>query len=216
MDTELLDLIARTRPTILEILRDRGYATTAYENASPVDLQKLATTNTNLLTIRVERDKESGSGPTVCNVLYWVESTVRHKVENEMQKILFTEGEQTVDPLKEEFIILLSEPFHEAFHLHAIKFWNRMKARFAFFHMKHLVTNPRRHVYVPAHRKLSEEELVEVMKRHHIRAKGEFPRIIFHVDMQARVLGLVPGDVVEIKRPSTTCGEYTNYRVCAM
>ena len=59
------------------------------------------------------------------------------------------------------------------------------------------------------------EEAEEVMTRYHIRSKSEFPKIVYHVDMQARVLGLVPGDLVEIRRPSPTSGEYVFYRVCA-
>ena len=47
-----------------------------------------------------------------------------------------------------------------------------------------------------------------------MRSVNEFPHIKFHFDMQARILGLVPGDVVEIQRPSETAGIYTFYRVC--
>jgi DNA-directed RNA polymerase subunit H (RpoH/RPB5) len=49
-----------------------------------------------------------------------------------------------------------------------------------------------------------------------LKSKSELPHIKFHLDMQARVLGLVPGDLVEIKRSSETAGITTAFRVCTM
>jgi DNA-directed RNA polymerase subunit H (RpoH/RPB5) len=86
----------------------------------------------------------------------------------------------------------------------------------SFFNIKHLISNPARHSVVPPHRKLGNEEAEVVLQKYHVRSRGELPRIIYHVDMQARVLGLVPGDIVEIRRPSPTSGEYVIYRVCTL
>jgi len=33
--------------------------------------------------------------------------------------------------------------------------------------------------------------------------------------MQARILGLIPGDVVKITRSSPSSGEYIMYRICS-
>jgi len=54
METEeLFDLVARTRPVILEILENQGYDTKAYENQSPADLVQLALGGPKPLRIRV-------------------------------------------------------------------------------------------------------------------------------------------------------------------
>jgi DNA-directed RNA polymerase subunit H (RpoH/RPB5) len=90
------------------------------------------------------------------------------------------------------------------------------KARLSFFPIKNLLSNPARHVFVPPHRKLSAEEAVAVAKRLSVDSKPMFPHIKFHTDMQARVLGLVPGDLVEIKRPSETSGVTTLFRICTL
>jgi DNA-directed RNA polymerase subunit H (RpoH/RPB5) len=45
--------------------------------------------------------------------------------------------------------------------------------------------------------------------------KTQFPLNVFHQDIQARILGLVPGDIVKITRPSPSAGYYVEYRVCA-
>jgi DNA-directed RNA polymerase subunit H (RpoH/RPB5) len=217
MDSELLDLIARTRPTILEILKNRGYSTEPHEQIAPEELVKLATTNTALLNLTVTKTEGSIASVEECGVLYWVDGATRHRVEGILQKMFEVEDNPTpVDPAKKELVIVLSEPFHEVFHLQAVKFWNKIKARISFLPIKNLVSNPAHHSIVPPHRKMTTQEITEIMQKHHIRSKSEFPRILYHVDMQARVLGLVPGDIVEIRRSSPTAGEYVLYRVCTL
>jgi DNA-directed RNA polymerase subunit H (RpoH/RPB5) len=122
--------------------------------------------------------------------------------------------EDNIDPNNDELIILLAEPFHELYTHLALHAWAK-KVRISFFPLKNLISNPAKHVMVPPHRKLTPDETAEVLKNLHMRSVNEFPHIKFHFDMQARVLGLVPGDVVEIQRPSETAGIYTFYRVCA-
>lgn len=216
-DIELLDLIARTRPTIVEILKNRGYDVSVYENESPADIATLATKPANL-QMNVKRVEGSTAPLENCIVMYWVESPVRLKVENELKKIVDTSTypDTAMDPTKTEVVIVLAEPFHDVFHIQAAKMWGKYKARVSFFTIKQLVTNPSKHAYVPPHRKLTEDEIAHAMRTWNVRSKSEFSRILYHIDIQARVLGLVPGDVVEIRRPSPTTGEYVLYRVCTI
>jgi DNA-directed RNA polymerase subunit H (RpoH/RPB5) len=217
MDIELLDLIARTRPTIVEILKNRGYNVKAYENESPADLVALATNASNL-QIKAEKVEDGPAPMKQCVVLYWIESAVRSKLQKqELEKLWDTEmNPDAYNPAETELILLLAEPFHEVFHIQAAKLWGKRKARVSFFHIKQLVSNPSKHAFVPPHRKLTEEEITQVMERWSLKSKSEFSRILYHIDIQARVLGLVPGDVVEIRRPSPTTGEYVLYRVCTI
>jgi DNA-directed RNA polymerase subunit H (RpoH/RPB5) len=57
-------------------------------------------------------------------------------------------------------------------------------------------------------------EHAEFLKQHYIRSKTNLPFIKFHEDMIARIMGLVPGDIVKITRPSPASGVYDMYRVC--
>jgi len=209
MDSETLDFIIRGRTTILEILESRGYNVDTYKGMSPESIMKFATTNVNLLTIKSTRESD---GMKV-TVLYWVSGAIRLKLDAECEK-LYKDSE--LDPLTDEVIILLSEPFHDAFHVQSVKRWTNFKARVSFFQIKNLISNPAKHIFVPPHRKLSPEEMTSVIHSLHMKSKSEFPHIKYHIDMQARILGLIPGDVVEIRRPSETAGEYTAYRVCVL
>lgn len=220
MDAELLDLIVRTRPVVLEILANRGYDVAAVADTAPEELLKLAATNAALLNFKVPKaaTEASNTEPTeaFANVVYWVEGATRLKVEGAVGKLWDEENPDAFKPDRDEVLVVLAEPYHEVFDVQALKLWGRAKARIAFFNIKNLVSNPARHIMVPPHRKLSEAEAEAVLAKYHIRSKSELPRLIYHVDMQARVLGLVPGDIVEIRRPSPTSGEYISYRVCTL
>ncbi len=215
MDSEFFDLVARTRPTILEILKDRGYNVSALENQSADELQKMAMKQVQLLNMNVEKTDGSDARHTRCHVIYVFEP-IRLKLDGFLNNLFSEDNENRLIPEQDEVIFVLTEPVNEAFHIQAVKMWNRMKAHLSFFHIKHLVSNPKHHVLVPPHRRLSEEETGEVMKRLYIRNKSEFRRIIFHIDTQARIMGLIPGDLIEIKVGSPTCGELTEYRVCSL
>jgi DNA-directed RNA polymerase subunit H (RpoH/RPB5) len=210
MDAEVADLIVRSRPTILNILKDRGYVTTNYENISPAELIEMAR-NVGLLTITAERDPAGSAPMERIHVIYCVDAPIRPSVEKKVEDKFTKEG---LDRTKDELMFVLYEPFHEVFHQRAVQQWTSHKARVSFFHIKNLISDPAKSIWVPPHRKLTEEEADALIPSLHLRGKFNLPYIIYHVDMQARRHGLVPGDIVEIMRPSDTCGEHTRYRVC--
>jgi DNA-directed RNA polymerase subunit H (RpoH/RPB5) len=218
MDAEILDLIVRSRPTILSILSDRGYNVDAYKGISPEEVFRLAVATQALLRINAEKKDDSAAPMERAVVLYWVDGNYRAKLDTALEDIMEvgTTNPNMVDPEKDELIVIISEPFHDNFHAAAVKAWTGKKARVSFFPLKNIISNPAKHVFVPPHRKLGDEERDVLMKALHLKSRFELPHIKFHFDMMARVLGLVVGDVVEIRRPSETCGEYTYYRVCTL
>jgi DNA-directed RNA polymerase subunit H (RpoH/RPB5) len=237
-----IDLIVRSRPVILEILEARGYDIASYKDVSPVDIYTMASKKPSILTIKAKKSPDSAAPKDRVVVLYWTENKLYRqsaatilekmyaKVDSLPEKPDEEEDEDNgeivggagdtgdedvnIDPRRDEIIILLSESFHEQYNQLALAAWSARKIRINFFALKNLISNPSKHFMVPPHRKLSPDEITEVLKNLHMRSVNEFPHIKFHFDMQARILGLVPGDVVEIQRPSETAGVYTFYRVC--
>jgi DNA-directed RNA polymerase subunit H (RpoH/RPB5) len=213
MEAETIDFIIRSRRTILEIVEERGYNVDSYKDVSPEDILKIATTSSQLLKIVATKTVDDITKR--CIVLYWVENAVRLRLETEINALYDTDNDTHYQP-SDEIIVILAEPFHEVFHTQASKQWITRKATLSFFNLKHVINNPSRHAFVPPHRKLSAEEVTAITSSLHLKSKSELPHIKYHVDMQARVLGAIPGDIIEIKRPSETCGLYTVYRVCSL
>ena len=69
------------------------------------------------------------------------------------------------------------------------------------------------HVLVPPHRILSNNEVVEVKKRYNITEDTQFPDIS-RFDPVAQIIGIRPGQVCEIIRPSKTAITGLYYRIC--
>lgn len=82
-----------------------------------------------------------------------------------------------------------------------------------YFHIKNLLFNPTKHILVPKHTKMSNEEVTEMMEKYLIKGKIQMPYIM-HSDPIAKWLGLKQGDVVKIERYNENSGLSYYYRVC--
>ena len=211
MEADTIDQIIRSRPTILEVLKDRGYDVATYENSSPEEILKLATSNPELLKIVGTKPAATEGEPAQrAIVIYWMDRS--HLVVEKKTNELWDEYKPETDTI----IIMLAEPYNAKFDTQAAKQWNERNARVSYFTMKNLISNPLHHVMQPKFRRLEADEISELVKRLHLKTKRNLPHIIYHVDMAARVLGLLPGDIVHFQRGSETCGEVDGYRICVL
>jgi DNA-directed RNA polymerase subunit H (RpoH/RPB5) len=81
------------------------------------------------------------------------------------------------------------------------------------FTLRELQYNISRHAMVPRHVRLTAEEERALLRDLCLKAKTQLPSIS-KTDPVARYLGLAPGDVVRIERPSLTSGRSIAYRCC--
>ena len=79
--------------------------------------------------------------------------------------------------------------------------------------IKRLQFNILEHSLVPPHRLLKETEVTEVKKKHNLKSLSEFPDIS-RFDPVALAIGMRPGEICEIIRPSKTAITGVYYRVC--
>jgi DNA-directed RNA polymerase subunit H (RpoH/RPB5) len=79
--------------------------------------------------------------------------------------------------------------------------------------IKRLQFNILEHALVPPHRVLSKDEVLEVKKKYNIMNDSQFPDIS-RFDPVAQVIGIRPGQVCEIIRPSKTAITSYYYRIC--
>ena len=78
---------------------------------------------------------------------------------------------------------------------------------------KNLMYNPLKHSLVPPHRKLSLEEIQEMMNKYLIKQKSQIPYIL-KSDPISKWIGLKTGDIVEIERYNINSGLSYYYRCC--
>lgn len=217
---ELADILIRSRYTILEILEDRGYDTTAYKNISPEQIVSMSeSADGRLLDIIVPR--KSGPGPASSDravVAYFIHIPIVNRLEGKFLRDLYDSPPDSTGASKinlaDEVIVIYNEPTRDVFDKVALNHWKTQKARVTFFHIKQVVVHFGRHELVSPHRKLSDEEKVALMDEKCVRERSQLPAIK-HSEMQAKLLGLVPGDIVEILRPSPSAGVAPYWRMCS-
>lgn len=208
MSVEDIDILYRSRITLLNILKEDGYDTTQYENFGPWEITAMAVGNAPLAMTLGKKEATEDSQYTKCTVVYSLQK-LKQRLQSFISNLL-----ETVNVEKEEVIVILLEDVGEVFHKEAYTALKKHNLKIRFFKAHTLVYDPRSHVLVPKHTKLPASEHAEFMKQNYIRSKSNFPIIRFHEDMIARVMGLVPNDIVKITRPSPSAGLYDVYRVC--
>lgn len=214
-----VDSIYRSRITLLDILADRGYDVTIYRKFSPAEAAAAIGVLSGL-NFTVIKSAEEERPEQKCHVRY-IGSTTRAKLET-----LFDDDINNDDTENTEIIVMMHAPLMDAHHSVALKQYMRMKElptgdkiraklRVSFFNMEMIMVNPMKHVLVPEHTIVPEEEHKELMASKYITSKSKFPEIKFHLDPIARCIGAVPGDIIKITRPSASSGVAIIYRVCA-
>jgi DNA-directed RNA polymerase subunit H len=210
-DFVFIDNIYRSRMTLLDILENRGYDVEKYRKFSPAE----ATVVTALPSLNFKVFKKDDE-TKVCEVRY--ANITRQKLDTFFDDIEDDVAENT------EVVVMMPNPLTEAHHISALKQYMKMSdsaekkrrnLRVAFFSIEMLVVNPMKHILVPKHEIVPQDEHKALLQRLLATSKSKLPEIKFHVDPIARCIGAVPGDIVKITRPSSSAGEAIIYRVCA-
>jgi DNA-directed RNA polymerase subunit H (RpoH/RPB5) len=208
----LISHIFNSRKIILELMGNQGYNINEYINFSVNEANSMKQNNQLDMLLETSDDKVTQEKPhKKIYIRYYLASRPAPKNIQEMIDDLYvlTETLKKTDSL---FIIIKDEPNETL--LNEIKhIWEADGIFIVIESIKRLQFNILEHILVPHHRVLTESEVVVIMKRYNIIDKTIFPNIS-RFDPVARVIGLRPGQVCEIIRPSKTSIEAKYYRVC--
>ena len=91
--------------------------------------------------------------------------------------------------------------------------WESEKIFIILLPLKRLQFNILEHILVPPHRVLDESEKISIKNRYNIMDDNEFPELL-RFDPVAQAIGIRPGQVCEISRPSKTAISAPYYRIC--
>ncbi len=198
----------KSRNIIIEIMNDIGYNVNDYANFSITELNSMRQNNQldMLLEKKVNTDRNNK-----IYVRYYLGKIIRPANLQEMIDDLFN-LEEILTKEDTLFIIIKDEPnetlLNEVKHI-----WEKDNIFIVIESIKRLQFNILKHSMVPKHRILSQTETEDVMKRYNITQKVNFPDIS-RFDPVARAIGIRPGDVCHIIRPSKTAIEADYYRIC--
>lgn len=216
MNAEVFEVLYRSRKTLLNILKNKGYDTTPYEKFGPWEIEAMIQ-NEKKNSLRMELMKKDSVKSDIqrCIVIYRL-NRLKQSIQSFISAFFDEESEEYIStPESTEVIVMLLEPVNnvDVFHNAALNLFQN-KLRLNFFQAHSLVNNPQEHVLVPIHELVDKDEIPNLKKKLNIQSISNLPFIRYHQDIQSRILGAVPGDVLKITRPSASAGVETIYRVC--
>ena len=207
----IISQIYKSRNIILDLMTKQGYNTSDYTNFSVSEVNSMK--QNNQLDMLLEKNKEDADTgrKNKIYIRYYLGKAIRPSNLQEMIDDLFilTETLTKKDTL---FIVIKDEPnetlINELKHI-----WEKDGIFIVIENIKRLQFNILEHVLVPKHTVLDESDVKIIMEKYNITDKCQFPDIS-RFDPVARVIGLRPGQLCHIVRPSKTAIEANYYRVC--
>jgi DNA-directed RNA polymerase subunit H (RpoH/RPB5) len=208
----LISTVYTSRNIILGLMGKQGYNVEDYTNFSVSEVNSMK--QNNQLDMLLETSDENVTPETPKKkiyIRYYLGVRPAPKNIQEMIDDLFvlTETLKKTDTL---FIIIKDEPnetlINELKHI-----WEKDGIFIVIENIKRLQFNILNNILVPPHTVLAESDVKLIMEKYNITDKSLFPDIS-RFDPVARVIGLRPGQVCHIVRPSKTAIEANYYRVC--
>jgi len=209
----LISQIYQSRKTVLELMDKQGFDVTGYANFTISEINAMKQNNQldMLLESKPEKSGEKSVNTNKVYIRYYLAKTIRPTNIHEMIDDLFvlTETLKKSDTL----YIIIKDNVNETLINELKHIWERDGIFIVIESIKCLQFNILNHVLVPEHKVMPEDQVNEVMTRYNITDKIQFPDIS-RFDPVARAIGLRPGQVCHIIRPSKTSITTDYYRIC--
>ena len=204
----LISHIFNSRKVVLELMEKQGYNVNDYANFSINEVNSMK--QNNQLDMLLESNEDINPSKKIY-IRFYLNSRPAPKNIQEMIDDLFilTETLKKSDTL---FIIIKDDPnetlINELKHI-----WESEGIFIVVESIKRLQFNILNHILVPMHRIITEQEVELIMAKYNITNKNQFPDIS-RFDPVSRVIGLRPGQICHIIRPSKTSIKANYYRIC--
>ena len=196
-----LNEIYKSKKILCEMLGDRGYITTHIENTSIEEI-KIQYDN-KVIDFEASHSKRDEK--------IYIKYFMGNKIKKEIRDIISDWLENPNYKKNDRFIIV----YREKTISNIDKVIEEYKAKFDYFiqifTLDKLLRNITRHEYQPMFSIVDNPS--DILKNYSIKSKAKLPWISVH-DPVSQYFGLLPGDVLQIKRYSETSGEYITYRYC--
>ena len=201
----LLSKVFMARSVLLEQLEERGLDVSDYSGASVAEVKAM-------LEARQLDILEEGADQKVY-VKFHIDKTLRPKALYEIVEDLF-ELENVLSDGDDLIVVSMDSP-NATMSKVVDTLWSQSGHFITLLGIEQLQYNVLRHRLVPPHQKLLGEELEKFKSRYRTEGKAQLPEID-RSDPVARAIGLRPGEICKITRPSRTAVKAPFYRICSI
>jgi DNA-directed RNA polymerase subunit H (RpoH/RPB5) len=210
------EFLVKTRMNLLKMLKTRKMDVSAYENFNQDELKKMLHQS---LVDKSFINPEVGPLDMILKNRHNTTTYVKYRldkiktaraIESFIEQIYKTQLKAG-----DNLILIAHEKINipgSSFETMLNNFYNQKGYFVQIISLTQLLINIVDHRDVPKHEVITEEEKNEIIEKYHIK-ENNLPNIL-REDAMAIYLGLTPGEVVRILRPSPTSGTYVSYRIC--
>jgi DNA-directed RNA polymerase subunit H len=209
--SSLISSIYVSRKTILELMDKQEYEVKDYANFSINEVNSMF--QNKQLDILLEKKTED---PDIKRkkkiyIRYYLAKSIRpQNIEEIIDDLYNTEEVLTKD---DTLYIIIKDDMNETLTNLLKHIWEQDGIFIVIQNIKRLQFNILNHILVPDHRIMSKEEIDVVKKKFNVINDQQFPDIS-RFDPVAQVIGIRPGQLCEITRPSKTAILAKYYRIC--
>ena len=200
----LISEVYKSRRNILDIMKKQNYNVSEYSNFSINEVNSMF--NNDQMDMILENDNERK-----IYIRYNLGSKINESVILNFVEDLFylSETLQKTDTL----FIITKEELNDPLSNVLKQIWEKEKVHIVIESIARLQFNILNHNLVPNHRIMNDNEVTAMMEKYNILSLEQLPEIN-RFDPVAKLIGIKPKEVCEIKRPSKSAIESYYYRVC--
>jgi|TARA_B110000858_G_C17755439_1_gene451845 DNA-directed RNA polymerase subunit H (RpoH/RPB5) len=199
--------IYKSRNIILKILKSRGYNTEDYDNFSVGDVLSMFNAVPKQLDMLLEHE----TGNKIYIKYHLITARIKSSHIQETIEDLFDLEEVLND--EDELIMVGKEKINDKIKTLLLDIYKNDNKFVNIYNLNDYLFNILEHALVPSHRILSSTEKQTIYRKYNITNDSELPEIS-RFDPVAQALGMKPGEICEIIRPSPTSIESKYYRFC--
>jgi len=209
--SSLTSAVYKSRSILLEQMRVQGFDVNDYSGFSVNEVNTMKTNNQlDMILEKLEEDPTTKTKSKIY-IRYYLAKALRPANLQEMIDDLFSVEE--ILKKTDTLLIVVKDEVNDTLINTLKHIWEQDKIFIIIQSLKRLQFNILNHVLVPNHRILSASETIQIKSRYNIMSDGQFPDIS-RFDPAAQAIGIRPGEVCEIIRPSKTAISAPYYRIC--
>jgi len=207
----IISTVYTSRNIILDLMGKQGYNIEDYGNFSVNEVNSMKQNNQLDMLLEKKEENPVTKRKNKIYIRYYLGKTIRPSNLQEMIDDLFNLEE--ILKKDDTLFIIIKDEINETLTNELKHIWESDGIFIVIENIKRLQFNILDHDLVPEHTILPESEVVNIMKKYNITDKIQFPDIS-RFDPVARAIGLRPGQLCHIVRPSKTAIEADYYRIC--
>ena len=207
----IISTVFTSRNTILDLMGKQGYNIEDYANFSISEVNSMKQNNQLDMLLEKKDEDPLTKRKNKIYIRYYLGKTIRPANIQEMIDDLFNLEE--ILKKEDTLFIIIKDEINETMTNELKHIWETDGIFIVIESIKRLQFNVLDNNLQPKFAIVPESEVVNIMKKHNITNKIEFPDIS-RFDPVSRAIGLRPGQLCHIVRSSKTAIEANYYRLC--